>query len=202
MRAIRAFDIREKAPLLIAILLVLLAGNLGAAFLLNLPRSERAASLREAAHDLQQRLLQRRGQVERFRTEYDRVMGGQKSLRTFYDEVLSTKRQRMTPLLKEVREIAARFNIKPESISYSHDIFDRDRIVKFGAVMPINGSYENLRAFIDAIENSENFLIIEAVNLTDSKEGGVILSLNIALATYFSDPDVKTKEERQKGAAS
>ena len=202
MRGPHGFDIRDRGPVLIAILLVWLAGNLAFAFLLNLPRAEVASSLREESRTIEERLLGRRQKVQAFRTEYERVMGGQRTLRTFYEEVLSTKRQRMTPVQKEVRSIASRFNITADSISYARDILERDQIVKFSAVMPLNGSYENLRAFINAVENSENFLIVEAVTLADSKEGGVILSLSIAMSTYFFDPDVRAKPGQEGGAAS
>ena len=191
MRRIRALDIREKAPLLAAVLLVGLAANAVVAFLVNLPRSEKAASLRAADSEFHETLVRRRQKVEGLRREYERIVGGRRSLETFYDEVLSTKRQRMVAVQKEIRDIAAKFNINPETITYSRDIFKKDPIVKFSAVLPLTGSYENLRAFINAVENSENFLIIEGINLTDSKEGGVILSLNITIATYFFDKDVE-----------
>lgn len=199
MKGGRGFDIREKAPLLAAILFVWLAANLAVTFLMIVPRSERADALREAAADFQQKLNARRQKVDRARAEYERVMGGRQTLETFYQDVLSTKRDRMTAFQREIREIATKFSIRPDQISYSRYLFPKDRMVKFSAVLPLSGSYENLRAFISALENSENFLILEAVNLTDSKEGGVILSLNIAVATYFLDPDVELKEGAEGG---
>jgi len=193
MKVRRGFDIREKAGIIILVLGVWLAADLGVFFLVNLPRGEQVTSLKEASTLFERQLVERKRRVERLRAEYQRVMDGRRTLKTFYDEVLSTKRERMTPVQSEVRQIASKFNINPEMVSYSRHIYEEDQIVKFSAVLPLNGSYENLRAFINAVENSENFLTIEAVNLSDSKEGGVMLSLNITLSTYFFDPDVKPK---------
>lgn len=190
MTSPRRFDIRERSPAIVAVLLIGLTANLAAAFLLNLPRAEEVRSLRAAAEDLEVRLTRRERKVEALRADYERVMEGRRSLETFYADVLSTKHARMTSIQKEIRDIAARFNISPKSISYSRDLYKGEKIVKFSVVLPLNGSYEHLRAFIAALEASENLLIIESVTLADSKEGGVILSLQINVSTYFIDPDM------------
>jgi len=190
MKKLDRFDIRERAGIFVAIILVLLVVNAAFAFLVNLPRAEQANSLRAQVESFDERLGKRREKVAALRSDFDRVVGGNHSLQTFFDDVLSTKRLRMMAIQKEIRDIAKKFNISPENISYARQLYEKDRIVKFSAVLPLNGPYESLRAFISAIERSENFIIIESVALTDSKEGGVILGLNIAVATFFFDPDV------------
>ena len=45
---------------------------------------------------------------------------------------------------------------------------------------------ESLRQFLQKVEGSEHFLIIDEIGLSGSKEGGAQLSLNIRVATYFS----------------
>jgi Tfp pilus assembly protein PilO len=187
------FDIREKAGVFIALILVWLGANLAFAFLVNLPRAEQAGAIRREQETFQERLSKRKEKVEALRADYNRVTGGNQSLQTFFDDVLSTKRERMIPIQREIRDIARKYNINPESISYARQIYDKDRIVKFSAILPLTGPYESLRSFISALERSQNFIIIESVALTDSKEGGVILSLNISVATYFFDPDVLPK---------
>lgn len=184
------FDLRERMGLIGTILGVWLAGNLIVTFLVLLPRSERAESVREAVGEFRQARLDRERTMQTVRRDYERVMDGRRSLGTFYSEVLSTKHDRMTAVQKEIRDIAIKFNMNPETVSFSKEIFEDDQVVKFSTVMPLNGSYENLRQFISAVENSENFLTITGILLAGSKEGGVILSLNVTVATYFFDPDV------------
>jgi Tfp pilus assembly protein PilO len=193
VKSIRRFDIRERAGLIGTILGVWFAGNLVAAFLVILPRSERAAAVQDAVSSFRQARLERERSVGALRKQYDRVMDGRRSLNTFYSDVLSTKQDRMTAVQREVREIAVKFNINPETISYAREIFEDDQIVKFSTIMPLTGSYENLRQFISAVENSDNFLTVTNVLLAGSKEGGIILSLNVSLATYFFDPDIQPK---------
>lgn len=188
------FDVRAKTPLIAAILLVWLAVNLAATFFVNIPRAERVSTLTTASDLFRTQLAERRAKVGGLRKDFNRVVDGERSLKTFYDDVLSTKRQRMTAVQREIRSIATRFNIRPENISYTRTFFKNDNIVKFAATLPLAGSYENLRAFISALEASENFLVIESVALADSKEGGVILSLQIEVATYFFDNDVRPED--------
>jgi len=188
------FDIRHKTPLLVAVAAAWFAAALGFALLINLPRTEQAASMKESLDAFEAMAASRGKKVGLLRGEFDRVLDGERSLETFYRDVLSTKQERMTPVQRELRSIASKFGIKPESISYAKEIFEEDRIVRFSASLPLNGSYESLRAFIDAIENSANFITIQSIQLADSKEGGVILSLNINVATYFFDPDVEPKK--------
>ena len=72
-------------------------------------------------------------------------------------------------------------------------------MTRFGATMPLTGSYESLRQFMDTIERSENFIVIESIQIANSKEGGIILSLLIQLSTYFIDPDLSDQEVTGRG---
>jgi Tfp pilus assembly protein PilO len=199
MRARGGFDIRERAGMILVLMLVWLGVLVAVNLMVNLPRADRISALEEAHREFGQHLAERKRKVSLLRAEYDRVMDGRRTLQTFYDEVLSTKRERMTTVQREIRQIAGKWNINPETISYQRDVFEEDRIVKFSLVVPLDGSYENLRAFVSAVENSENFLTIESIGLSDSKEGGVILSLNVTLVTYFLDPDIQPKERAAAG---
>ncbi len=195
MKPVRGFDIRGRRGFLGGVLALGLAANLVVIFLVNLPRAHRAESLRAAAERFGHVRTERERTANGLRGEYQRIMDGRRTLETFYSDVLSTKRERMTAVQREIREIARKYNIAPETITYNHEPFERDRITRFTVVMPLDGSYENLRQFISSVENSENFLTITGILLADSKEGGVILSLNVTLATWFFDPDIVQRKK-------
>jgi len=67
--------------------------------------------------------------------------------------------------------------------------------------VPLEGGYHNLRGFIQAVESSSQFLVIERVVLVRSKEGGVLLQLNITLATYFDAPELRRARAGEDGRA-
>jgi Tfp pilus assembly protein PilO len=195
-RLLAEFDVREKSPLLIGITLAWLALNLAFTFLVNVPRAAEAARLEEEAGRLNTLVTSRQKEIERLRGERTRVVGGSDELQKFYQDVLSTKSERMIAFQKEIREIAQKFRIDLKSINYAAEAAPtKDKIARFGAAMPLTGSYEGLREFIETIEKSQQFIIINSIELSNSKEGGVILGLSIGLSTYFLDPEMPDREQ-------
>lgn len=190
-KVIADFDVRERASVITIVILVWLALNLAFTFLVNVPRAGRLTALEDEVNSMQALIAGRRGDVERLKPHHTRVVEGNTDLDKFFEEVLSTKGKRLIGFQKEIRDIARKFNINMDAISYPRESMPKDKVTKLSAVMPLTGSYENLRSFIRTIEASENFIAIESVQLANSKEGGVILSLNITLSTWFVDPDLK-----------
>ena len=198
-RFIADFDVREKAPVIAAVILAWLGLNLAFAFTINVPRASEVASLSTDVDHLTREIQKKAADVDRLRPEHGRVLRGRSNLEVFFNEVLSTKQERLISFQREIREIAVKYNINMEAISYPREIL-ANKVTKLGASMPLTGSYENLRSFLETIERSENFIIIESIQLASSKEGGVILSLTIQLSTYFVDPDAPEKTVLQTSA--
>jgi len=195
-------DVRERAGVIVAVILVWLVLNLAFAFFVNLPRSNEVVDLNDEVQRLTREIGTKSRDVERLRPHHGRVLEGNNNLDIFYESILATKEERLIPVQKEIRQIAEKYNINLDAISYPREILP-NRVVKLGAAMPLSGSYENLRSFIETVEQSKNFIVIESIQLANSKEGGVILSLTILLSTYFVDPDVPLVESSpQQGRRS
>lgn len=201
-RLARDFDVREKAPVIAIVILVWLALNLVFAFLVNVPRVRRVAALTEVETDLATRIHRDEKGMERLRGQFRRVMAGRDNLDKFYTDVLSTKQERLISFQKEIRDIARQFNVNVDSITYPREEFRKDKVAKFSATMPLTGSYENLREFIKKVEQSSNFIVIEAIQLANSKEGGIVLSLSIQLSTYFVDPEMRGDDTADRARRS
>ena len=194
-RILAEFDVREKTPLILGIILAWLGLNLAFTFLVNLPRASEASRLTEESARMADLITTRQKDIERLKVERTRVVDGSSKLQDFYKVVLATKGERMIAFQKEIRDIAGKFRIDLKSINYAAEAAPtKDKIARFGAAMPLTGSYEGLREFIETIEKSDQFIIINSVELSNSKEGGVILGLSIALSTYFLDPELPDKD--------
>lgn len=199
-RFLADFDVREKAPVIAAVILAWLGLNLVFAFAVNIPRASEVATLSADVQHLSREIQKKTADIDRLRPAHGRVLRGRSNLEVFYDEVLSTKQERLIEFQREIREIAQKYSINMEAISYPREVL-ANKVTKLGAAMPLTGSYENLRSFLETIERSENFIIIESIQLSNSKEGGVILSLTIVLSTYFVDPDAPEKIHQQPASA-
>jgi Tfp pilus assembly protein PilO len=153
-------------------------------------------------------LTQNLGEVSRrvgLMKDLDQRFEGEKTkVKTFYDDVLGTKDGRMIQIQREVRAIAASLGMDPETIAYQPEYLDKVGLVRFGINVPLSGDYRNLRQFINKIEKSENFLIVDSVTLSGAKDGGALLDLNIHLTTFFDSPELRMMQaaEAEKSKAA
>lgn len=192
-------DLRENRILIMLGLLLWLGLNLAWLFLVNMPRSQGLASADERVQSLRRETSLRDREVRELRHAVDRIRNREHTLELFFDQVLADKSKRMVPIQRELREIAIRHRIDPKQISYTHvPVEDAEDMVRFGASFPLRGGYQALRLFIRDIERSENFLIIESIDLTTSREGGALLALNIQVSTMFRDFDLEAEEKRKR----
>ena len=192
-------DLRENRVLMVLGLLLWLGLNLAWLFLVNIPRSQGLASADDRVQSLRRDTSRRGHEVKNLQDALERIRNREHTLELFFDQVLAEKSERMVPFTREVHRIALRHRIDPKKISYTHHaVEDTDDMVRFNAGFPLRGGYQALRSFIRDIEHSESFLIIEAIGLSKSREGGALLSLDIQVSTMFRDPDREAAARRER----
>ena len=193
-------DLREARGTVALVVVLGLGVNLAALFLLNVPLDLSLAKSREDVAALMKRVEARRREVSALDAGVERIRSQVVGLEHFFDETLAAKSERMVAVQRELRAIAERHSIRPESVAYFNAPAGKTRnMVRFGATFPLRGSYEALRSFIHDVEHSPHFLIIDSVDLTNAREGGALLALDITVSTIFHDPDYETM---QGGGAS
>ena len=188
---LKRFDIREERIKVATVLGVLALANLLLYVLLNLPRMHRQTVEERKTSELTQNLSEVSRRVNLMKDLDDRFESEKSKVEKFYNDVLGTKDTRMIQIQREVRTIASSLTMDPETIAYQPEILDKVGLVSFTINVPLVGDYRNLRQFINRIEKSENFLIIDSVTLGGAKDGGALLDLSIHLSTYFNAPEVK-----------
>ncbi|MGH9459290.1 MAG: type 4a pilus biogenesis protein PilO [Thermoanaerobaculia bacterium] len=183
---------REKKWLLI---------GLGVAFVVNLVffvtyrlRFEQRVDGFEATLDRTQAQLagarQQRVAAERELATYRQVV---RTVDQVYDQWWATPDERLTPLLVEMRELAKRANLQPPSVSYDIGSERRDgETSTFGISFGVRGTYDDIRRFINLVELSDQFVIIEEIGLADSSGVEGTLHLTIRLRTLFKNEPVRT----------
>jgi Tfp pilus assembly protein PilO len=185
-------DLREARGTVVLVVVLGLGLNLAALFLMNVPLDRTLAKSREEVAGLMERVEGRRRDVAALNAGVERIRSQVTGLERFFDETLAAKSERMVAVQRELRAIAERHSIRPETVSYFNAPADKTRnMVRFGATFPLRGSYEALRSFMRDVEHSPHFLIIDSVDLTNAREGGALLALDISVSTIFHDPDYK-----------
>jgi len=186
----RRFDLRENLWRIAGVLGVLLLLNLGFYMFINLPRLRALQNLEERRNTAARDLRSTTARCDNILVLIAQDDTETKRLDDFYDNVLGTQMDRMTPIQKEVRSIAAEFHIDPESIDYNPQESPGSGMTTFQITIPLVGGYPNLRQFINRIESSRHLLIVDSVELTGAREGGAMLSLTIKISTVFHAPAV------------
>lgn len=179
-------DVRKDRAKILGGLSLLIGLNLLVFLGVILPRNRELGNLGEEIRRGEEEIRQREKIVAGHQELLDGASAMRNRLDHFLGDRLSSKGARMTSILREVRRLAGSLRIDAETIQYRHKFLEDRNLVQFEMSVPLVGTYSSLRQFLQKVEGSEHFLIIDEIGLSGSKEGGARLSLNIRLATYFS----------------
>lgn len=179
------FDIRQAGPRILIVLLVLAALNVGFFLLLTRPKMQEYSGLAVGSQPQLTRLDDRRNEVEAQERYLEALQTAEQDLRRLREDVLSTREQRLVEVQRELAALCRQFSISLESVTSESDLLQEENLDKLVMVVPLQGNYANLRRFLQAVESSERFLLVEQVALAQAQLGGVMLELNVTLATYF-----------------
>lgn len=97
-----------------------------------------------------------------------------------YSERLASESQRLTRIIAEVKDLAARSGLTPPSVAYPTEPFEDYSLRRRGFVFAVQGSYADLRKFINLLELSETFLTLEQISLAEASTGGLRIQLRIS----------------------
>lgn len=182
------WDIRQSSQELLIVFVSLLAVNAFFYAFFVRPRVDEHRNLTTANTPRIAELERREAAVELREAYLQELQQAEDDLTRLRKDVLQTRDQRMIEAQEEFADLATQFNIASDAIHYENTILEDEGIERFAMTGPLEGGYANLRRFIHAVEESKKFLVIERVALAEGVEGGVLLSLNITLATYFDLP--------------
>lgn len=182
------FDIRQAGRRIVFGGLTLALLNLGFYLLYTRPAVREYGRLEATTRPDFDEMKRREKSVQRLEAFRDGLQQAEADLQSLRDDVLSTRNDRLVEIQAEVAEICGEFKIDLQSVSYGHELLLDEELDRLEMTVPLEGGYSNLRKFLQAIERSDKFLLVERVALAKGQQGGRLLDLNISLATYFNAP--------------
>jgi len=194
------FDVRESSGRILLVMASLLLLNAVAAVLLVRPKVMRYRQLTDVSSPQTQMLQAREKEVAAREAVRVSLEKARDDMKHFAADVLSTRQRRMIGVQMEIASLLKEFGIGFDRVAYENEDLDNGALERFGITVPLNGGYGSLRKFIQAVESSENFLVIERVALGTGKTGDTV-ELHITLATYFIAPDAKLENIGKKPVA-
>jgi Tfp pilus assembly protein PilO len=144
---------------------------------------------------LEGRIRGREGELASLRERSDEVarLVGQANqrrdqLQELYRDRFSTRRERLTQIIEEVRELADQAGLEPQAISYPEEEIAGYALVERSFVFNVEGSYQQLRRFVNFMELSPSFLALRKIQMAgDPGAPGADLRINLTLSTLFAD---------------
>ena len=183
---------REKRVLLI-VLAVLLAANTIFFFTYRVQYQKRLQALEDRMSEVDaqlQRARNARRSAEQQIAGYRKV---QSDLQALYNDRWSTKQQRLTALIVEVKRLTATSQLVPPSIAFTGTTEERAKggaegTSTVGITFTVQGTYQQIRRLINLLELSDQFVIIEGIGLAAGSGANQTLTLNLRLKTIFREP--------------
>jgi Tfp pilus assembly protein PilO len=137
---------------------------------------ERAESLR-----LQHRLLGT--DVKRVAAIRDRLPEVQKQCDQFFAEELLTSREGYSTVAADLSKIAEKAGLRATSVNFKQRDLEKRGVAEVDITASVEGDYASLVRFVNGIERSENFYLLESLSMAASSGGA--LKLNLQMRTYF-----------------
>jgi type IV pilus assembly protein PilO len=154
------------------------------------------------------RIERRQAQVEELRSERQRLeeivnkaTENRERVDRLHREWLTPESQRLTRVIAGVKELAHRAGVEYSSFNYPEEVLEEQGLIKRSLVFSVEGSYLQLRNFINLLEVSDFFLILESVRLTGGEQQGQSVRVSMTISTLFTQDEVDREGEVQSGAA-
>lgn len=110
------------------------------------------------------------------------------AVRKLYDDVFATRSERLTRITTEVRTLARKAGLNPRTIAYPQREIEDYGLTKRSFVFSVDGTYVELRQFLNMLELTDSFLTLESITLSEEGgEEGPDLRMNLTLSTLFAE---------------
>lgn len=135
--------------------------------------------------DVEQRrvaaLADRRGELAELVLSARRSRAG---IERLYTSSLGPESERLTDWIREVKELAEQSGLSPSAINYPSEDFVDYGLHRRSFEFLVGGSYASLRQFVNLLELTDSFIVLEGVTLNESEPE---LRISLRLSTLFSE---------------
>lgn len=183
------FDIRRQGiPFLVGLLVLIVVNTLAWAVLVRPKAAEYSDRTMGGGGQEQNELREYRDSVLNAEAYVAGLGKASDDWHYLRSEILSTREEQLVEIMQELTRLCSEFRIDINTVSVKNEILREEGLDRFAMVVPLEAGYANLRRFLQAIEASEKFMVVESVALDGAARGAQSrnLHLNITVASYFS----------------
>jgi hypothetical protein len=129
--------------------------------------SDRVKTLRVELVDAQKQLDDTHAEALRLSDLLRQARFNREGILRLYGEHFSTRRRRLTGVTAEVEALASRAGLMPRAINFPEVQIQQYGLIKRSFIFAVDGSYTDLRKFINLLELSDSFLTLESASLNE-----------------------------------
>jgi DNA-binding MarR family transcriptional regulator len=163
--------------------LVFFLANLALFSTYRLVYAGRVESLRGSLEQREESLTELKRRSEELTRQVATARRSRLGVEALYRDRLSTESNRFTAVTAEIRELARRAGLEPAAMSYPTEEIEDYGLVKRYFTFNVEGTYVDLRRFINFLELTPSFVALEEVVL--SGDQGARLAIRLKLSTFF-----------------
>jgi Tfp pilus assembly protein PilO len=147
------------------------------------PRQLQLRSVTSRVEVLRAEVERERESTAGLRRRADTIRSNTADMQRFYRGVVGPRDTDLLPTLQEIERMVAEPGLKARRRTFHPDEVKGARLTRVAISLPVEGTYHQLVEFLDRVERSPRFLIVDRVSLRRSTEQRGDLS--IELSAYF-----------------
>lgn len=117
-----------------------------------------------------------------------RVRTNEQQVQQLYAERLSTRSRRLTGITAEVQSMAQKAGLVPRTFTFPETDIKEFGLIQRSFIFTVQGTYAELRRFVNLIEASRSFLSIDEVRVSGSADTPE-LDIALKISTLFARDD-------------
>lgn len=183
------FSLKDPRILVRAALAVLVVANIVAALMVFKPWGGSAEDLAREQANLQQQLTAMHGRLEKTKALVTKAERARKEGDGFLTEYTTDRRTTFSTIFAELERVAHDAGIQPRPASYELDqVEGSDTLFQMTISAAYEGNYASLTKFVNLLDKSPRFLIIESLMAAPQQStNGDLLSVTIKLDTFVRE---------------
>ena len=182
-------NVKDPRVLVRAALALLVIANIVAALLVFKPWGGSAEDLAREQVNLEQQLASMQARLAKTKTLVAKAQRARQEGDGFLADYTMDRRTTFSTIFAELERVAHDAGIQPRPVSYELDpVEGSDTLYQMNISAAYEGSYANLTKFVNLLDKSPRFLIIESLMAAPQQSNtGDLLSVSIKLDTFVRE---------------
>jgi len=182
-------NLKDPRVLVRAALGALVVANIVAVLLAFKPWGGSAEDLARQQIDLQQQLTSMQARLDKTKALVTKAERARKEGDGFLTQYTTDRQHTFSTILAELDRVAQEAGIQPRPVSYELDpVEGSDTLYQMNISAAYEGSYASLTKFVNLLDKSPRFLIIESLMAAPQQSNvGDLLSVSIKLDTFVRE---------------